>query len=81
MTAQNSDGTLNAQADIYAESWEAASDRVKAAAENIYDSLLDDDFFIKFTNAFGTLLEGVGGFVDGLGGMEGALSMVGGFIT
>ena len=81
MTAKNSDGTLNAQADIYAESWEAASDRVKAAAENIYDSLLDDDFFIKFTNAFGTLLEGIGGFVDGLGGMEGVLSMVGGFIT
>lgn len=79
--AQNSEGTLQEQADIYAESWEAAEKRVKAAAENIYDSLLDDEFFIKLTNAFAIFLEGLGGFVDGFGGMEGVLSMIGGFIT
>ena len=79
--AQNSDGSLQEQADIYAESWEAAEKRVKAAAENIYDSLLDDEFFIKLTNAFAIFLEGLGGFVDGFGGMEGVLSMIGGFIT
>lgn len=79
--AQNSEGTLQKQADIYAESWEAAQKRVKAAAENIYDSLLDDSFFIKLANGFGILLEGVGGVVDALGGMEGILSLLGGFIT
>jgi hypothetical protein len=35
-----SEGALNEQADIYAESWRAAAHRVKAAAEGIYDSLL-----------------------------------------
>ena len=80
-TAQNSDGALDAQAEIYADSWEAAEKRVRAAAENIYDSLLDDEFFIKMTNAFAIFLEGLGGFVDGFGGMEGVLSMIGGFIT
>ena len=80
-TAQNSDGALDAQAEIYADSWEAAEKRVRAAAENIYDSLLDDEFFIKLTNAFAIFLEGLGGFVDGFGGMEGVLSMIGGFIT
>jgi hypothetical protein len=29
-------GTLQDQADIYAQSWEAARDRVKAATEGIY---------------------------------------------
>ena len=35
-TAQDSEGTLQNQADIYAESWEAAQKRVKAAAQSIY---------------------------------------------
>ena len=80
-TAESSTGTLDEQAEIYAESWEAAEARVKAAAENIYDSLLNDDFFIDLTDAFATLLEGVGGFIDGLGGMKGVIGMVGGFIA
>ena len=41
-------GTLTMQADIYAESWEAAQDRVTAAAEHIYSSLLNDEFFIEY---------------------------------
>jgi len=45
-TAYNADGTLEEQAEIYAESWEAARKRVRAAAEDIYNDLLDDDFFI-----------------------------------
>jgi hypothetical protein len=54
---------------------------VTAAAENIYDSLLDDEFFIKLTNLFADFLEGLGGFVDGFGGMESVLSTIGAFIT
>jgi len=41
-TAQNADGALQEQQEIYAESWEAASKRVKAAMEDIYGSLLND---------------------------------------
>lgn len=76
-SAKGSTGTLQEQADIYAESWEAARDRVRAAAENIYDSLLDDKFFITILNGFEKLLTGVGGFIDGLGGMKGVLLTVG----
>lgn len=76
-SAKNSEGTLSVQADIYAQSWEAARDRVQVAAENIYDSLIDDDFFITLLNGFEKILTSVGGFVDGLGGMKGALMMVG----
>jgi hypothetical protein len=77
-SAQNAEGTLQAQADIYAESWEAARDRVKAAAEGVYDSLINKDFFIGFDNGLAGLLEGVEGFVDGLGGMKGIILTVSG---
>jgi hypothetical protein len=35
-TVANATGTLDKQAEIYAESWEAAKKRVQAAAEGIY---------------------------------------------
>lgn len=75
-SASASEGTLTLQADIYAESWEAAQERVKAAAEDIYDSLIDDDFFITLLNGFEGVLDTIGGLVDGLGGMKGVLMMV-----
>ena len=76
-TARNAEGALNEQADIYAESWEAADKRVKASFEDIYDSILDDKFFIQLTDAFGGFLEIIGTAVDGLGGMKGVLLLVG----
>ena len=74
--AAGAEGTLNEQAEIYAESWEAAQDRVTAAAENIYSKLLDDDFFISLLNGFEKVLDTLGGFIDGLGGLGGVVSMV-----
>ena len=79
--AQMSSGTLNEQADIYAESWEAARDRVRAAAEGIYDALINEDVFIKLDNIFTGLLNGVGGVVKGMGGMVPILGTIGGVIT
>lgn len=79
--AQGSDGALQKQADIYAESWEAARDRVTAAAQNIYDSILDDDFFITILNGFEKLLTGVGEFTDSLNGLPGILSVLGVIVT
>ena len=76
-TSYNASGTLQEQADIYAESWEAAQDRVRAAAENIYDSLINDEFFIDLLNGFEHTLESVGGLVDGLGGLKGIIGVVG----
>lgn len=75
-TARNSDGTLQEQADIYAESWEAARDRVRAAAETIYQSLLDDKFFITILNGFEKVLKLVDNTIEGLGGMPGVLLLV-----
>lgn len=76
-TAEGADDSLQDQADIYAESWEAASKRVKASAQDIYDSLLNDKFFIGLNNVFAGLLDTIGGVIDGLGGMKGVLLAVG----
>lgn len=67
--ASDSTGTLQKQADIYAQSWEAASKRVKASAESIYSDLLDDQFFIKLTNGLSSLLNSLDAFIDGMGGI------------
>lgn len=75
--AENSEGTLDKQSQIYAESWEAARDRVKASLEGIYDKLLDDKFFIGFLNVLDKLIDGVSGLIDGLGGLGGVLTMIG----
>jgi hypothetical protein len=75
-TARGSEGALQEQADIYAESWEAAQDRVRASAEAIYDSLIDDEFFIKLLNGFADVLESVNGLIEGMGGVKGVLMSV-----
>jgi hypothetical protein len=74
---ETSEGALQEQADIYAESWEAAQDRVRAAAEGVYQDLIDDEFFITLLNGFEKVIETIDGVVQGLGGMQGVITLVG----
>ena len=80
-TAGTADGELNKQAEIYAESWEAARDRARAAAEELYTKLLDDDFFIGFLNGIEKAIDGISGLVDAFGGLRGALATIGAYVT
>lgn len=75
-TATEATGTLQKQADIYAESWEAANKRVKAALEGVYQSLLKDDFFIGLLDGIAEIIEFVDRLIDSLGGLGGVLSTV-----
>ena len=79
--AKNSDGSLQEQADIYAESWEAAQKRVRASAEAIYSALLNDKFFIEVNNGFSKFLDLINSTIKGLGGVKGVLLTVGTIIT
>ncbi len=79
--AENSEGTLQLQADIYAESWEGARKRVQAAAEGIYDSLIDEEFFKDVDNIVAVVLNGINATIKGLGGVKGVLSNIGVLIT
>ena len=75
--AGDATGTLEEQAQIYAESWEAAQKRVKAAAEDIYGALLDDKFFINLNDILANVLKGIKNFTTALGGLKGTLSALG----
>lgn len=68
--ATTSTGTLNKQAEIYAESWEGASDRVTAAAEKIYGELLNDQAIIGFMNVIADLIGGIGNALEAIGGLK-----------
>lgn len=72
-----SDGETQRQAAVYAESWEAAQKRVKAAAEGVYDSLINDKFFIDLNDALAKSLGWLEKFIDNMGGLSGVLLQVG----
>ena len=75
-SARGSEGSLQEQADIYAESWQAASDRVRAAIEGIFSDLIDDGFFIDLLNNLEKVLNFVDLLIDSAGGLKGVLLAV-----
>lgn len=75
-TAYTAEGSLREQADIYAESWEAAQKRVKASLQEIYSALIPEDFMINFTSATADVLDGVGDILRGMGGFKTILLMI-----
>ena len=79
MTSYNAEGTLQEQADIYAQSWEAARDRVQASLESIYKDILNDEFFIDIANGFSGLLDSLDAFIDGVGGIKTVIMGIGSF--
>ena len=80
-TAKSSSGTLDAQAAIYAESWEAASDRVRTSWEGLWDNLIDSEGFITVLDMTSGLVGILDNMVTGLGGASGALLSFGGIMT
>ena len=75
-TARGSEGSLDKQAQIYAESWEAARDRVKAATEDIYDSLINPQIFIDLDNIARPILKTFASMLDAVGGLTGLLPIL-----
>ena len=74
--AENSEGTLQKQADIYAESWEASKKRVQASLEEIYKQLVNDKFFIGLNDTLSDTLNITSKLIDSLGGLPGVLGVV-----
>ena len=79
-TAYGATGELQKQADVYAESWEAAQKRVQASAEALYESLIDDEFFINLLDGASKFLDFIKQAIDGLGGMKGLLATISTYI-
>lgn len=74
--AANSEGTLQEQADIYAQSWEGAKKRLQASLQGIYHDIIDDKTFISMTDNISKVVDGVNGLIKGLGGIRGILLTV-----
>lgn len=74
-------GTLNEQQAIYMDSVEAHMKTMKASAEGLYNSLLDEDTIKNFADMMSGLLTGLNKFVDALGGGQGVLLAFGGIAT
>ena len=75
-TAYNAAGALSEQAEIYANSWEAAQNRVRASWEELYDTLISDDFFIDLLDAGAKVLDIIDQMIKGFGGVSGLLSVI-----
>lgn len=80
-TIEESGGALQKQADIYADSWEAARKRVKASLEDIYDSLIDRDGMTALNNMLADVLDLLSDVIDGFGGLYGILLTISGFVA
>jgi TP901 family phage tail tape measure protein len=75
--AQDSAGALQKMQDIRMEGWEGASKRLKASIEGIYQSLLNDQSFIAFTNSITKVIEQVQNLIQSFGGIQGIIQQVG----
>ena len=78
--AEASSGALQDQADIFAESWKAASNRVKANVEAVWDSLINSDGFIGLMDFAAGVLNVIDKITDNLGGLSGILITISGIL-
>ena len=75
------DGELNKQQEIYAESWEAASKRVKASLEGLYTQLIDDKAITKLTSMFAKIIDGFTKLTESFGGAGNFIGLIVGQIA
>lgn len=79
--AGGAEGTLQKQVDIYAESWQAASDRMQASFEALYSKMVNDKALIAFANGISKITDSVGSLIDAFGGLPGLLATIGAVAT
>lgn len=69
-TARNSEGSLQQQAERYAESWEAASKRVKTAWQGLYQTVVPTQSIIKMTDVLSDTITAVDKIIESMGGLK-----------
>lgn len=75
--AANAKGELQAQQDIYEQSWAAAKKRLKSTTEEVYNNLIDEQFLIKLTDLETSFTKSFGALLSGLGGVKAILPAIG----
>lgn len=74
--SQSASGTLQEQADIYADSWQAAAQRVQTSLQDMYEDFMDSDFFIGLLNGADSVVQGLNEAIDAVGGFGNALLLI-----
>lgn len=69
LKAEGSTGEISKQANIWAESYEAASKRVEEAKARAAENFLNSEDVVNLTNAFADLITWVDKFIDSFGGV------------
>ena len=75
--AENANGELQNMSDTYAQSWEAASAKVRASWEGVWKEIFNDEQIISFMNSFADFITGIEDAIKGLGGLQGVLLTLG----
>lgn len=80
-TAASATGTLNQQQAIYMDSAKAHVDKMSAAFDNLYDSILDEDTIKTFSDIIGGVANTFAHLIDSVGGGETAFLSLGSMAT
>ena len=80
-TSQKSAGTLQNQQDEYLESTEAHLKKLQAAAEGLYDTLINSDSMNFIIDGLSHIVKLLDGMAQSLGGMGGVLGTVSGLLV
>lgn len=67
--ANEAQGELTKQAEIWQQGWEGASKRVKNNLNELYESFLNDEGIVNITDGFAGILKGVNNLIDTAGGI------------
>lgn len=75
-TANMSEGTLQAQNEIFASGYEAAANRAETAMQKLYSVLADESVLTGFQNTMANVTNTIADMVEGLGGVPAILALV-----
>ena len=75
-TAVNATGELQEQADKYADSWEAASDKLKTSMESIWNNLIPTEGLKSFISGMSEIVEIISSAIRGFGGIQSILLLI-----
>lgn len=76
-TSQNAEGKLQEQQDIYMDSISAHFNQLTAEAENLYQTIFDEDTIKDFADGLTDIVKTVNEIIKGFGGIENVINLVG----
>ena len=74
--AEDAEGTLQQQQNVWAKSVEAANERIKQSQNELYEQLLNDKTVIAFTNGIADAISVIADVIDSIGGLGPVLLMI-----